>query len=133
MLGFDGLFASDEQKEHGDCKEGPGDDGLQHLCFAGVEATNAITEERALLRAAQKTLMMGGTFFIIERRRDIRHTTVMTNYGMVVAENEMGYESQLDVRILKADQAGPACWRCIDAKQVIAALEPVYRANKPKT
>jgi len=132
LLGLDGLFASAEQKERGDCSEGRTDDGLESLCFKGVEATNAITEERVLLRAAEKTLAQGATHFIIERRRDIQHSTVMTNYSVVVAQHEMGFESRIDIRMLKADEVGPTCWRCISASEVQALLAPVYRIKQAK-
>lgn len=127
MVGMDYLFASDGLRERGACKEPKRNDGLESICFRGTKASPSITEERTLLRAAERALGAGATHFIVENRSDTRHSTVTTQYGVPIAEHEAGFETAMDVRLLKADEVKLDCWRCLDAQAVYDKLAPVYR------
>jgi hypothetical protein len=99
------------------CEEGDSDEGqaARWICFEGIDATLAVAEERALLRAANQALERGSSHFVIEAREDFQH---------MVGNQGTGYESRLQVRFVQAPSQG--CWRCLDAAQIVARLSPVY-------
>lgn len=106
----------------GGCSERRPHDGTRRVCYAGVEATLAVTEERALLRAAARAADEGGRFRI-DRRNDIRHSVINTSYGIAMSESQMGFETVLFIRSIPA---GEECPRCIVISEVEAALSDVY-------
>jgi hypothetical protein len=122
MASLDALFASRSARDRGGCTERRQDDGTVNLCYKGLQATLAVTEERALLRAAARAAENGGRFRI-ERRDDIQHSIVSTMYGVPMSESQAGFESSLFIRFIPADQT---CDRCLNAADVQAALADVY-------
>jgi hypothetical protein len=126
---LDRMFMSRDGAARGGCNENQND--VQEpswvlVCFRGFDATLAITEERALLRAANRGAERAATHFIIEWRYDIQHSVVSTMYGVPMSEQQTGFESRLQVRYLT--EAPPDCWRCISVAEVQSALGPVYAA-----
>jgi hypothetical protein len=105
------------------CDEGDGDEGQASVwvCFEGMDATLAVAEERALLRAANLALERGSSHFVIEAREDFQR---------MVGNQGAGYESRLQVRFVQAPSQG--CWRCLDAAQIAARLTPVYAAVRQR-
>lgn len=117
-----GLFTSRNYRDRGGCRERRQTDGTVNICYQGAEATLAVTEERALLRVAERAAENGGRFRI-ERRDDIRHSIVSTMYGVAMNETQAGFETSLYVRFIPD---GEACWRCVSAADVQTALASVY-------
>lgn len=126
---LDRIFMSRDGAARGGCNENQSDvhePSWVLVCFRGFDATLAITEERALLRAANRGAERGATHFIIEWRFDIQHSVVNTMYGVTMSEQQTGFESRLQVRYLT--EAPADCWRCISVAEVQSALGPVYAA-----
>lgn len=121
MGAIDSMFTSRAYRERGGCEERERP-GVVNVCFKGFDATLAVTEERALLRAAARALENGGRFRI-ESRMDIQHSIVSTMYGAPISETQAGYESSLDVKFFST---GETCDRCIDAAEVQASLASIY-------
>jgi|CXWL01.1.fsa_nt_gi hypothetical protein len=118
------LFTSRGFRERGGCEERRQAEPLVNICYKGVEATLAVTEERALLRAAARARENGGRLRI-ESREDIRHSLVSTMYGVPMNQTQAGFESSLIVRFF-----GPevACARCLSAGEIETALAGIYAA-----
>lgn len=122
MHGFDAAFTSRNYRERGGCREEEPSERTAIVCYKGLEATLAVTEERALLRAAARAAENGGRFRI-ERREDIRHSVVATMYGTPMSESQAGFESRLFIRYV---DSGEACTRCLTASEVQESLSSVY-------
>lgn len=117
-----GLFTTSSYRDRGGCRERRQRDGTVNICYKGVEATLAVTEERALLRVAERAAEHGDRFRI-ERRDDIRHSIASTMYGMTMSVTQAGYETSLFVRFVPE---GEECWRCISASEVQTSLASIY-------
>jgi len=90
------------------------------VCAASENDTPAMTEERALLDAAQKTVALHAGNFVIERRRDT--ATSWTNaYSRQATQG--GYVSIVSLRVL---DDGAECSHCLSASDVVEALGPRY-------
>jgi tetratricopeptide (TPR) repeat protein len=128
---LDRAFVSSDFDWRGGCEENNRNrvDGLIAVCAASRDATPQVTEERALLRAATRAMDAGHTHFVIDSRLDIHHTIVSTMYGVPMNQSQGGFESRLDVRFM----SGPPddCWRCFDAAEVRAQLQPIYGEVPP--
>lgn len=122
MGAIDAAFTSRAYRERGGCEERRPDDGTVNICYKGFDATLAVTEERALLRAAARAAENGGRFRI-ERRSDIRHSIVSTMYGVPMNETQAGFESSLYLRFFAE---GESCARCLTATDVQTALSSIY-------
>ncbi len=122
MNSVDAMFTSRGFRDRGGCEERAQDDGTVNICYKGVDATMAVTEERALLRVVARATENGGRFRI-ERRTDIRHSIVSTMYGVPMSEAQAGFETSLFVRFFPV---GEACERCLLAADVQASLAGVY-------
>lgn len=93
------------------------------VCAASENDTPAMTEERALLDAAQKTIALHGSNFVVERRRDT--ATSWTNpYSRQATQG--GYVSIVSVRVL---DDGAECGHCLSAGDIVEALGPRYAAQ----
>lgn len=123
----DRMFMSRDRAARGGCDERDSDqsDDLQPICYWGTEGTPAVTEERALLRAAEFALHEEAPQFVVASRYDIQHSIVTTMYGQPMSESQAGYESRLNVR---AASDPNNCWRCIDSAAVEADLGQFYAA-----
>jgi hypothetical protein len=121
----DRLFASQARREHGDCHEAA--DGLQaSVCDWSGDSTMAISEERAILRAARFALSQNKPDFVITQRDDTQHENVATMYGTPINTFQTGFETDLRIEARAAPTAATPCWRCLDAAAVSASLAPVY-------
>ncbi|PKP82998.1 MAG: hypothetical protein CVT79_02830 [Alphaproteobacteria bacterium HGW-Alphaproteobacteria-18] len=120
-------FVGAEARERGDCKESVNKDGTEVICFRGYSATLALSEEQAVLRAAEIGKQRGKEGFFIEARNEILHSVVATNYGVPVSETDLGAESRLTVRFV--DKLTDECKGCLGTDEVITALSPVYRSG----
>ena len=120
-------FAGAEARERGDCKEAVNKDGTEVICFRGYSATLALSEEQAVLRAAEIGKERGKEGFFIEARNEILHSVVATNYGVPISETDLGAESRLTIRFV--EKLTDDCKGCLSADEVITALSPVYRSG----
>ncbi|MBI3437352.1 MAG: hypothetical protein HY054_01640 [Proteobacteria bacterium] len=90
------------------------------VCAASENDTPAMTEERALLDAAQKTIALHAASFVIERRRDTA-TSWTDPYSR--QQTQGGYVSIVSVRVLD-DSA--ECGHCLNANDIVQTLAPRY-------
>lgn len=114
-----GLFMGRDHRSRGGCEEEALDNGLEIICFKGINSTPAMTEEMALLRVAERAAQLDAAGFIIERRMDISHIMV----GVIPPTPTP--ETILTVRFLDAAETA-SCWRCLATEEVIAELQPVF-------
>jgi hypothetical protein len=120
---WDSILLTRPYVERGHCEEGAQGRGLMEVCYSGYDATLAVTEERALLRAAAQSMSRGGRFRI-EQRDDIQHSTVSTMYGQPIGgERQSGFESNLIVRFFSDEET---CARCLSAADVQSSLSSIY-------
>ncbi len=123
-------FMVRDAASRGNCQEERDEQDRATLCYHALDGTLAVTEERALLRAATLAAERGHPFFLIHNRDDIRHSMVTVTYGVSGPEQQLGYESRLEIRFADSNEN---CWRCIDAtqirEQVGAVYAPASRAN----
>jgi tetratricopeptide (TPR) repeat protein len=104
-----------------DCEQGVQGAGQTKVCYSAFDATLAVTQERALLRAAARAARRGGRFRI-EQREDIQHA-IVGGYG---GQTQDGFETSLTIRFFDADDT---CARCISAADVQATLASIYNSS----
>jgi hypothetical protein len=125
----DRLFMSGDAASRGGCSEAARTDGAFNVCYLGSDATLAVTEERALIRASAVAMAQNAPRFDIVTRRDIQHSIVSTMYGTPISQSQAGFESRLVVR---PHAAGDQCWRCIGVEELRAQLAAVYAPGRPQ-
>lgn len=107
------------------------------VALAGISATAAMTQEGALLKAAELALADGKDSLLVLDDIDIRRTVINTYYSNPVSQDPQGFITRLEVVFVDADAVPPAfrsqAWRLLDARAVQAALAPVYRPRKVAT
>lgn len=116
-------FMSREAAERGGCAEKPPEGDIGHACFNGYDATLAVTEERALLRAASMSLADQKPYFVVTKRNDVRSSVIVTNYGVRGPEQQLGFTTTIEFEKRGSNEN---CTRCIDAAEVKRVLEPIY-------
>ena len=98
--------------------------------FLSEYGSPAVTEELALLRAADVARSRGYSGFVIVGRRDYQRSESTMYYGTVLRTDPTGYMSQLDVELMDRDAMPDAYksvpWRVINVDAVIASLGPAY-------
>lgn len=117
----------------------PRDDGKPGMVItmAGISATAAMTQEAALLKAAELAIAEGKDSLLVLDDVDIQRTTINTYYGTAMSETPQGFLTRIEVVFLNAATLPPEFegqrWRLLDALAVEAALRPVYRPSKTQT
>lgn len=99
--------------------------------YRDVDTTEAMSQEAALLRAAELGERSGKKAMLVTGMRDIEHTIVNTMYGRPVASIPTGYETDMDVAFVDpadiATSAPAESWRLIDVAAVRTQLADLYR------
>lgn len=105
--------------------------GTVKINYRALATTVAVSQELALLRAAEYALAQGKAGFVILDRADTQHTYSVSTYpGIPGVPEQDGYSTEIEIALV--DPAAPpeaykdAAWRVMDAQAVMAALNPVY-------
>jgi hypothetical protein len=106
--------------------------GVVAVRYRGLKGTVAMTEEMALLRAAELAREAGKKGFIVLDQRSIVFTVTRTMYAQPLRTDPNGFETEVDVVFVDPDTLpapfSDSPWRVIDAEDVIARLRPIYAA-----
>ncbi len=112
----------------------PAPDGSILVGFRGMQSTESMVEETALLRAADLARKAGKKGLVVTDRMDVRHTLSTGYYGVTMRTDPQGYYCGLTVRFVDAGdpQYRDTPWRVLDADAVYGALAPIYILPKKK-
>jgi hypothetical protein len=104
--------------------------GYMTVEFRARQATPAMVEEAALLKAADLTLAAGKRGFIVTGAKEIHLGLNNVYYGTVVSTGLLNRQALLDVVFVDPDhlpaQYATASWRVLDAQEIRTALSPYY-------
>ena len=98
-------------------------DGSVVVEYTGSTNSGPMVQEMTLLRAAELAREANKPRFAILNREDSTRYLVSMQYGSEVSRVPTGYKTELTIRYLDAEEAGPPAF---DAITVIDALGPLY-------
>lgn len=107
------------------------EDGLVTVRYrSSTTGTQAITEEMALLRAAELARQSGYDGFFIVARRGTAWTSNTAHLGTIIRSDPDGYESELDIRFVNTGTTEVPEFLVFNANKIYADLAPVYMRSE---